>query len=176
MTRMSVKEAALALGITPRAVRLRIEEKRIPATMLDGKWFVDLEGSFPASPAGRQEVPRADFAYPANETCDEEVPLSVPPSPEGRQEVAVPAQFRLVMDQWVNPLVSQIREQAVEIGQLQAKLEESERQRQALVEMVEDETYPQEDEPEQSYGIWNGIRRLLAGKSTGGQSLNGAGR
>lgn len=172
MSRMSVKQAAIVLGITPRAVRLRIEEKRIPATMMDGKWFVELEDSFPPSREGRQEFPPIESAYIASDIPDEEVFSSIPPSQEGRQEVAVPAQFQLVMDQWVNPLVGQIRQQAEEIGELRAKLQESERQRLALVEVIEDETYPQGVNVEESRGIWKIIRRWLTGEQGRETTLN----
>lgn len=40
--RLTIEEAAKALGITPSAVRMRIRRRQVPCHKVDGRWYVDL--------------------------------------------------------------------------------------------------------------------------------------
>ena len=144
---LSVGEAAARLGITPRAVRQRIEGGKLPGTMLDGRWYVPGDVIENRPRISRASRPRATHTPPA------------PPSPvtghgEGKSEAEAPhasltssplppqeepsrfpiqdatrASLEAVMYEWLTPLVDRIAELERERGRLLERVENAEHAR-----------------------------------------------
>jgi len=149
---LSVGEAAARLGITPRAVRQRIEGGKLPGTMLDGRWYVPVDAvenrPRPAQRApARASRPRATDTPPAPPSpvtahgegaSEAEAPHASPTSPPlpPREESsrfpiqdATRASLEAVMHEWLTPLVDRIAELERERGRLLERVENAEHAR-----------------------------------------------
>jgi excisionase family DNA binding protein len=131
---ITVKEAAETLGITDRAVRLRIEKGTLRGGMVKGKWLVYL----PLEPP----LPSEHFHHSnGNGKYEAEVPPS-----------NAETQLQQVMSSWLQPLVDQIGSLQREVGSLEAQLEQERKEKAALIEALDgDSTYPQD---ENRPGFW----------------------
>jgi hypothetical protein len=110
---VSVADAAAALGISEGAVRKRIERGQLAGRKVHGQWRVVLNAT---------DVTRRD----ATDTTrhDEAPPVAVSP--------AATAQLAAIRDEWLQPLVEQLKGQAEEIGRLEERLITTLRERDAL--------------------------------------------
>lgn len=150
-TALTVKEAAEILGITPRAVRFRLQKGTLSGTQLDGEWLVYF-GEKGGNATVAEEKSAAETVTETYEETEEneetlaaarEMPLPQPPNPE--------RQLQAVMDSWLAPLTEKISTQAEEIGRLKAELAQAERERDAMAQALGD--ISQEPEPVQR-GFW----------------------
>jgi len=149
---LSVGEAAARLGITPRAVRQRIEGGKLPGTMLDGRWYVPVDvienrprpAQRAPARASRPRTPHAHAAppFPVTEhgegASEGEAPHTSPTSPPlpPREEPsrfpmqdATRASLEAVMHEWLTPLVDRIAELERERGRLLERVENAEHAR-----------------------------------------------
>ena len=154
---ITVNEAAEKLGITPRAVRFRLQKGTLTGMQLDGAWLVYFgETGGNASVTGEKSAPETvtvvDEETEEGEeipVAEREMPLPQPPNPE--------RQLQAVMDSWLAPLTEKISVQAEEIGKLKAELAQAERERDAMAQALGDIS----QEPElPSRGLWS---RLFGG-------------
>jgi len=107
MGQFTVKEAAAILGITPRGVRMRIEEKRIAAVMVGREWLVDLPGV---------------EAIPVDEPAEEVVELSKElPQPPPVPEPASPGSGFL-MRTWAAATLGEVARLSRELGAAEKEL------------------------------------------------------
>ncbi len=117
---LSLAEAAELLGITTNALYLRVKRKTLPGYQeADGKWYIRRADLFTGeAPADRPVKPE-----PATEP-EPSAPRQARPRPEPQQAV-IPAyqQLEMVRDEWLQPLISQITEQATQIGRLEVQVE-----------------------------------------------------
>lgn len=146
----TVKEAAEHLGMTPRGVRQRISRGKLKATQLNGEWLIYLNGE---QPGEREFVPEN------NGTGNSETVQDAAPRNNGTRNVphyssvtSPERQATALMEGWIAPLTKTIQEQAEEIGRLKAQLEQEQKEKAALVEVLDgDATYPEEHRP----GFWS---------------------
>ena len=132
---LAVREAAARLGITPRAVRQRIEDGRLVGTMIDGRWYVPL-----ASVEDARSMPHSARPGPSTPPSvrtmteqGEETPSVPPPMREEAPMSAGPllpdatrASLEAVMREWLTPLVDRIAELERERGHLEERAHASE--------------------------------------------------
>ncbi len=109
-TSHTIGQAARLLGVSENAVRQRIKRRSLPAAKVEGVWRVwlpDQEGR----PPGDHEV-----GYQGDHQPDQEATSpSVAVSPAAR------AQLEAVRDEWLQPLVDQLRSAERTIGRLEAE-------------------------------------------------------
>jgi hypothetical protein len=129
---VSVAEAAHILGLTPGAIRKRIERGQLAAHKVSGQWHVVLNSD---------ETTRHDSGVAPDTTRQGDAT---------RQDTTVAvssaarSQLEAIRDEWLAPLVAQIREQAEEIGRLRADQEAVRRERDALATELERERTQQQ--------------------------------
>ena len=116
-----IADAAEQLGVTIELLRKRAQRKTIPAYKVDGRWYVVLDGV-------QDWTPGHDQDRTSSPGRDESRPPVVSP--------AAMAQLEAVRDQWLQPLVSQIREQAEHIGRLAAERAAIARERDDLADRL----------------------------------------
>ena len=113
-TILSVADTAQLLGISPGAVRKRIERGQLAARKVRGQWHVILD----AAGATGQDT---------TTTTRHDVTDTTPrhnPNATGMTSLASDAarsQLEAIRDEWLAPLISQITEQAERIGHLEAE-------------------------------------------------------
>jgi hypothetical protein len=106
---MGVHEAARALGISPGAVRKRIARGQLEAMKVKGRWQVMLD---------TQLVENATPIMSEDEG--------------GGQPGLTREQLELIRDEWLQPLLLQMRAQAEQIGRLEARSRMIEEERDRL--------------------------------------------
>jgi len=111
---VSVKEAAEVLGITDRAVRLRIQKGTLRGMVIKGKWLVYLNAEVPEAMEALE-----DFHSSVGRVESESE------GPTSNAEL----QLQMVMSSWVQPLVDQIGRLEREVGRLEAAQSQAERTR-----------------------------------------------
>jgi hypothetical protein len=125
---VTVREAAKTLGISPRAVRFRLQKNQLKGAFLDGQWMVFLGAAIDPDESPETEEVTGNFRatdYLGNGNG----------APQSSSMVAPP--FQAVMTEWVSPLVEKISLQAEEIGKLKAENEQRDRELVALREALE---------------------------------------
>jgi excisionase family DNA binding protein len=127
-TDLTINQAARRLGVSENAVRQRIKRGTLAAAKVDGLWRITLAEQPTDYQVNRPLDQEGDRRtnYQSDSQTDHEVIRSSAVSPAAR------AQLEAVRDEWLAPLVGQIREQAEEIGRLRAEREAVERQRDDL--------------------------------------------
>ncbi|MDP9474075.1 MAG: helix-turn-helix domain-containing protein [Chloroflexota bacterium] len=113
-TSLTIGQAARTLGVSENAVRQRIKRRSLPAAKVEGVWRVWLPDQ-EERPGGDHEPdhPRDhEGDYQGNQ---EPTTASVAVSPAAR------AQLEAVRDEWLQPLVDQLRSAERTIGRLEAE-------------------------------------------------------
>ncbi|MDP9472153.1 MAG: helix-turn-helix domain-containing protein, partial [Chloroflexota bacterium] len=113
-TSLTIGQAARVLGVSENAVRQRIKRRSLPAAKVEGVWRVWLPD--------QEERPGGDHQpdHPRDHEGDyqddqEATTASVSVSPAAR------AQLEAVRDEWLQPLVDQLRSAERTIGRLEAE-------------------------------------------------------
>jgi predicted ArsR family transcriptional regulator len=116
---LTIGQAADVLGISENAVRQRIKRGSLEAAKVDGIWRVvvgDHEADY-------QATSRSDYQADYEPTTSQ--PAINP---------AALAQLEAIRDQWLQPLVTQIRELERDVGRLAAERDQVTRERDELRE------------------------------------------
>lgn len=146
---MDVTSAADFLGLTKDAVRKRASRGTLPARKTGGRWQVGV--ILDRSVTGDQP----DTARSGD---------SIDQQPENAR-----LQLEAIRDEWLQPLIDQIAEQAEEIGRLRAKIEVLETgtsespERVSATEDDRDVIAVDAAAPSPESGTWQRFRRWLAG-------------
>src|SRR5262245_22607583 len=111
MAQLTVDEASRLLGITPRAVRLRIEGKKLAAVMIGGKWMGDL----PDVEAINRQSEVEEETLPAGDDDDETTASALASVPSG----ALPEAFRALTTS-----LSEVGRLSHQVGVLEERLEQ----------------------------------------------------
>lgn len=106
---MSVDEAAQLLGISPSAVRKRIARGQLDARKVEGRWQIMLD---------------TDLVENATELVNER-------GAAGRPGLTR-EQLEAIRDEWLQPLLLQMRSQAEQVGRLEARYRVVEQERDRL--------------------------------------------
>jgi hypothetical protein len=108
---VSVADAAAMLGISPGAVRKRLERGQLVGRKHAGQWSIVLNAAGPvADDATRRDTVAAPRSHA---TGHDTTATAVTP--------AALAQLDAIRDQWLQPLVDQLKAQAEQIGALKAE-------------------------------------------------------
>ena len=105
-TSLTIGQAARALGVSENAVRQRIKRRSLPAAKVEGVWRVWLPDQEPDYPSD----PEADY-QPDQEATTRPVVVSA----------AARSQLEASRDEWLQPLVDQLRGAERTIGRLEAE-------------------------------------------------------
>ena len=109
---LSVADAAQLLGVSPGAIRKRIERGQLPARKVAGQWRVILDTTGHDA-TGTTSATRPDVTTRHDED-DKRDSIQAPPA-------SAREQLEAIRDEWLAPLVAQISEQAEMIGQLRER-------------------------------------------------------
>lgn len=123
VTDLSLAEAAELIGSTTNAVYLRVKRGSLPGYKgPDGKWYIRKEDLLAGDVVEPEPEPAPDGHDQPGEDAE---PASRRPQPGPRQQTLIPVyqQLEMIRDEWLQPLINQITEQATEIGGLKATLE-----------------------------------------------------
>jgi hypothetical protein len=112
----------IPIAVTVEMLRKRAQRGTIPACKQDGKWFVVLD----ATEAGSVLDGQDRTSRPGQDTPP--TPPSTAISPAAR------SQLEAIRDEWLQPLVEQLKDQAEQIGRLRERAEIAEGERQAAEE------------------------------------------
>jgi excisionase family DNA binding protein len=112
---LSVADAAQLLGVSPGAIRKRIERGQLPARKVAGQWRVilDATGATGHDATDTTSATRLD-ATTRHDRDDKRDSMPAPPA-------SAREQLEAIRDEWLAPLVAQISEQAEMIGQLRER-------------------------------------------------------
>ena len=117
---ISISDAAERLGVGVELLRKRAQRGTMPAYKVDRKWYVVLDvdrDGVQDIPPGSEDVlsrtVRSGTSGPGQDGSRGEAPAGVSP--------AARSQLGAIRDEWLAPLIAQIREQAEEIGRLRAE-------------------------------------------------------
>lgn len=136
MRTISVKEAALALGITPRAVSYRLEKGQLKGNLTKNEatgvpeWriYPNKEILSALNQATADETPVMDFE-PNDvidaESIDDTAGSDTTQAPEARTGVA---DFQMIVEQCVRPLVEEVKAQALALAEKDRIIEDQSRQ------------------------------------------------
>lgn len=105
VTLVSVSDASELLGISTSGVRKRINRGSLPARKIDGQWKVVLD---------EEQIAKASAEQSANLAAT-------------RQQLGV------IRDEWLQPLILRIGNQAEQIGRLEERIRHLERERNELI-------------------------------------------
>ena len=125
-TGLTISQAARLLGVSENAIRQRLKRQSLPAAKVEGVWRIWLPDQEGRPGADHQPDQRPDQEGDQGATTS---PVAVSP--------AAVAQLVAIRDQWLQPLVAQIREQAELIGQLRAERDQAAQERDDLRAEVE---------------------------------------
>ncbi len=117
-TSLTIGQAARALGVSENAVRQRIKRRSLPAAKVEGVWRVWLPDQ-EERPGGDHQPDHSRDQEPdhqADYQGDQE-----PTSPPVAVSPAARAQLEAVRDEWLQPLVDQLRSAERTIGRLEAE-------------------------------------------------------
>lgn len=143
MRTISVKEAAAALGITPRAVTYRLEKGQLKGSLTKNDFGVPEWRIYPNKQIlqGLNEPPSDEgpeqTSFEPNDVVDV---VSVESSSPGQQSeqgqaTAFPPGFQAMVEQCVRPLVEEVKAQAVELAEKDRIIEEQSRQLRLLPDL-----------------------------------------
>ena len=141
-----IGQAADRLGISENAVRQRIKRGTLAATKVDGIWRVVV-------PTGRDHEADQEADY----QTDYETDQSATTSPPSMSPAAV-GQLAAITEQWLQPLISQIRELERDVGRLTAERDQARRERDESRAKSSSETKkvdPAESTPRPWWRFWN---------------------
>jgi hypothetical protein len=113
-------DAAALMGTSVAALRKRLQRGSVPGYKRDGQWYVLVDT---AHIAGSPRPPHGQAAG-----VDTGQPTGSPPA---LVSDAARAQLEAIRDEWLQPLVAQIAEQAERIGRLEAEKEDLRRRAEA---------------------------------------------
>ena len=132
-----IAEAAEELGVTVELLRKRAQRGTIPAYKVDGRWFVVLDKT---EPIVQDTSPVQDVQDVPSRTGQGS---SEAPPPRAVAPAAL-SQLEAIRDEWLQPLVDQLKVQATQIGRLEverdvaiSKVQDVERERDELLAEVE---------------------------------------
>ena len=111
-----IAEAAAQLGVTVELLRKRAQRKTIPAYKADGRWFIVVDAALERDdlPDGTDQDGTSRPGRSVSWTADQASrPTAVP--------LAARAQLDAIRDEWLQPLIDQLKEQAEQIGRLEAE-------------------------------------------------------
>ena len=118
-----IADAAARLGVSVELLRKRAQRNTMPAYKVDGKWYVVLD----VDQDGVQDIPPRAEDVVASRTVQDG---TSGPGQDGNRGAAswgvspaARSQLEAIRDEWLAPLVAQIREQAEEVGRLRAERE-----------------------------------------------------
>ncbi len=116
-----IAAAAERLGVSVELLRKRAQRNTMPAYKVDGKWYVVLD----VDQDGVQDIPPAPQDVVASRTVQDG---ASGPGQDGSRggapwgvSPAARSLLEAIRDEWLAPLVAQIREQAETIGRLDAE-------------------------------------------------------
>jgi hypothetical protein len=120
----SVKDAARRMGLSDNAVRLRIKRGTLPAEKIGDNWFVVVGGDQQPTTDQRTVIGQATTTHQSRPTTTDRL--------VNDQSLVVAERIRVeletVRDEWLQPLIDQIRELEREAGRLAAEREHAQRQ------------------------------------------------
>lgn len=105
---MSVEQAAELLGISRSAVRKRIARRQLDARKVEGRWQIMLD----------TEIVQDSTSVAGEETRQPGISLE---------------QLEVIRDEWLQPLMLQVRSQAEQYGRLEARYRAVEEERDRLL-------------------------------------------
>ena len=116
-----IAEAAARLGVGVELLRKRAQRNTMPAYKVDGKWYVVLD----VDQDGVQDIPPGPEEVVASRTVQDGTSGPEQDAERGNAvrgvSSAARSQLEAIRDEWLAPLVAQIREQAEEIGRLRVE-------------------------------------------------------
>ncbi len=113
-TSLTIGQAARTLGVSENAVRQRIKRRSLPAAKVEGVWRVWLPDQ-EERPGGDHQPDHSRDHEGDHQGDQEATTASVAVSPAAR------AQLEAVRDEWLQPLVDQLRSAERTIGRLEAE-------------------------------------------------------
>ncbi len=113
-TSLTIGQTARALGVSENAVRQRIKRRSVPAAKVDGVWRVWLSDQ-----EGRRSADQ-EADHPSNHEGDDEPDQEATTRP-GAVSPAARSQLEAIRDEWLQPLVDQLRGAERTIGRLEAE-------------------------------------------------------
>lgn len=130
---ISVKEAAAALGITPRAVTYRLEKGSLKGTLNKNEFGVPEWRIYPNKEILSGLNSQTDAASPINfEPTDvieaESVDSPEEPTAPQENEQRFSNEFQAIVEQCVRPLVDEVKAQALALAEKDRIIEEQKRQ------------------------------------------------
>lgn len=131
---ISVREAASALGITPRAVTYRLEKGQLKGTLNKNEFGVPEWRIYPNKEimAGLNSQPESASTGPINfepEDVVEAESVESPERPGGQEnESRFSNEFQAIVEQCVRPLVDEVKAQALALAEKDRIIEEQNRQ------------------------------------------------
>jgi excisionase family DNA binding protein len=130
---MTVADAADVLGITPGAVRKRLERGQLSGQKVGNTWRVLLNAPVTTEATRRDTTLRPDQTRHHDTTGDDQATTSTDISPAARSQLAA------IRDEWLLPLVDRIGELEREAGQLQVQRDAAQRERDNLADRLAEE-------------------------------------
>jgi len=130
---MTVADAADVLGISPGAVRKRLERGQLSAQKVGSTWRVLLNAPVTAEATRRDTTARQGQTRHHDTTGDDHATASTAISTAAR------SQLEAIRDEWLVPLVDRIGELEREAGQLQAERDAAQRERDDLTNRLAEE-------------------------------------
>lgn len=133
---ISVKEAAAALGITPRAVTYRLEKGQLKGTLNKNEFGVPEWRIYPNKEimAGLNSQPETTTTTgPINFEPEDVVEAESVDAPEGPEtarqtEPRFATEFQTIVEQCVRPLVEEVKAQALALAEKERIIEDQKRQ------------------------------------------------
>ena len=131
---ISVKEAASALRITPRAVTYRLEKGQLKGTLNKNEFGVPEWRIYPNKEimAGLNNQPDSATTGPINFEPEDVVEAESVESPEAKagqgNEPRFTSEFQAIVEQCVRPLVDEVKAQALALAEKDRIIEEQNRQ------------------------------------------------
>ena len=113
-TGLTIGQAARALGVSENAVRQRIKRRSLPAAKVEGVWRVWLPDQEGRPSGDHQPDPRPN--HEGDHDADQEATTRAVTVSE-----AARSQLEAVRDEWLQPLVDQLRGAERMIGRLEAE-------------------------------------------------------
>ena len=125
---LPITEAAKHLGVTTELLRKRAQRGTIPAYKADGRWFVVLDqADDPVQDSTRDQA--HVVLDEAQMTGQDSVPI-----PPGRGIApAAMSQLEAIRDEWLQPLIDQLKTQATQIGRLEVERDQAIAQMRATI-------------------------------------------
>lgn len=130
---ISVKEAAAALGITPRAVTYRLEKGSLKGSLNKNEFGVPEWRIYPNKEIlsglnNQTDVANSPINFEPTDVVEAESVDSEEPAPTQENEQRFSSEFQAIVEQCVRPLVEEVKAQTLALAEKDRIIEEQSRQ------------------------------------------------